>query len=83
VAEHQKLYEHQGSVATIQMGARPNLPAPGRFLSGDSIARGVSNSYDNPADPINKLDSSVAKSRTYHDGRGSSTGTRALPHRER
>ncbi|WP_189157109.1 PA14 domain-containing protein [Lentzea pudingi] len=57
LGQHQRPYEHSGSLAIVQMGARPYSPLLGRFLSVDPEEGGSANDYDyTNANPINETD---------------------------
>ena len=57
LGQHQRGYEHEGSIATIEMGARQYVGQLGRFLQVDRIEDGSANDYDYAGgDPVNGRD---------------------------
>jgi RHS repeat-associated protein len=57
LGQHQRPLEHEGTLATIEMGDRQYLPGLGRFIEVDPIEGGSANNYEYAAgDPVNDLD---------------------------
>lgn len=58
LGQHQRLTEHApGTTPAIEMGARPYVPALGRFLRVDPVEGGSANDYEySRGDPVNGLD---------------------------